>query len=100
MIPLNSTASNTNTALSYIENAFKNFVFSDYTSSIQNITEVKYGGQPGYKTIIDAGGGAIYGYATIQKDNVVLFFYMFDTDRSNYQGDLFDKIVNTTKFFD
>lgn len=100
IIPLNSTASNTNTALSIIENQFKDLIKSDYISSIQNITEVKYGGQEAYKTILDAGGGAVYGYATIQHGNLVLHFYMYNNDRANYQEKLFDQIVNSTKFFD
>lgn len=99
MIPLNSTGSKANMALYYIENTFRGLMDDDDIHSIQNITEVMYGDLKGYKTILDAGDGSIYGYATIQYDDAVLFFYMFNADRSNYQGDLFYKIVNTTKFF-
>jgi hypothetical protein len=51
---------------------------------------VIYCGQKAYKTILDAGGGAVYGYATIQHGDGVLFFYIFNNDRANYQGTLFD----------
>ena len=100
IIPLNSTASNTDAAFSYIRNTYDRLTESDGISSIQNISEVKYGGQQAYKTILDAGGGAIYGYATIQHGDMVLFFYMFNNDRANYQGTMFDQIVNSTRFFD
>lgn len=83
IIPLNKTPSNTNTALSLIENTYNDLIKSDYISSIQNITEVKYGGQQSYKTILDAGGGSIYGYATIQHGNMVFYFYMYNNDRAN-----------------
>ncbi len=97
---LNKTMIDSDAALIYIENTYNDLIKSPGISSIQNITEVKYGGQQAYKTILDAGGGAVYGYATIQHGDAVLFFYMFNNDRANYQGILFDQIVNSTKFFD
>ena len=98
IIPLNSTTSKTDSALSMIRDQYNEMTQYDTISSIQNITEVKYGGQQAYKTILDAGGGSIYIYASLQHDNVTLFFYMYN-DRTNFKGALFDQIVNSTKFF-
>jgi len=98
--PLNKTMTDSNTALIFIQSTYDSLIKSYGISSIQNITQVIYGGQQAYKTILDAGGGAVYGYATIQHGDGVLFFYIFNNDRANYQGTLFDQIVNSTKFFD
>ena len=98
--PLNKTMTDSDAALIFIENIYNDLTESEYISSIQNITKVTYGGQQSYKTILDAGGGAVYGYATIQHRNVLFVFYMFNNDRANYQGTLFNQIVNSTKLFD
>jgi hypothetical protein len=100
IIPLNNTANKTNTALSMIQEQYDSMIKFDTISSIQNITEVKYGEQKAYKAILDASADSVYVYASMQHKNTALFFYMFDSDRTNYHGKLFDQIVNSTKFFD
>ena len=75
--PLNKTMTDSNTALIFIQSTYDSLIKSYGISSIQNITQVIYGGQIAYKTILDAGGGAVYGYATIQHGGWGFVFLYF-----------------------
>jgi len=75
-------------------------IYAGYHDTIQNITEVKYGGRPAYEMISYDPTGIVFDNIYLQRDNIILVYGFVDRDASSYEGDLFDKIVNTTKFFD
>ena len=66
---------------------------------IQNIPSVEYGGKPAYKMMIYDDGTAILEYVYQQHNDTVLSYYMFHGDKANYNRQLLDSVLNTTKFF-
>lgn len=102
IIPMNTSSSVSKDAFSLAKDRYVNQV--KYGSIIENITEVKYGGLPAYTVAFYDGDGmdecCILKYAYLQHEDQLYHFYLFNSDRTNYLGELFDDIVNSTAFID
>ena len=98
---LNSSQSNENTALKWITKQYNQMLEAGVHGTLQNITEMKYGGHLGYEMIsYDPEGIIIFDNIYLQNEDVILDFGFVDRDDRSYEGELFDKIANTTMFFD
>lgn len=102
IIPVNISSSVSKDAFSLAKDRYVND--AKYGSIIENITEVKYGGLPAYTIAFYEGDGmddcCILKYAYLQHNDQLYHYYLFNSDRTNYLGDLFNNIVNSTTFMD